>query len=539
MKRLAILLALLLLGLGAAPAARAQITNDALLDSLQSSAFRFFWYEANPANGLIKDRDTPGSPCSIASLGFGLSAITVGIDHGWVSRSAGAGRVLTTLLTLWNGPQGSGTSGVMGYQGLFYHFLDMNTGYRTWTSELSTIDTALLLAGVLDCRQYFTGGDYTETTIRQLSDSIYRRVNWHFVALSGTGPIYMGWTPENGFAGFGYWGGYPSGTSYCEAGILYLLAIGSPTYPLTGAIWNGWWCKGYRWQTLYGYSLVPFGPLFGHQYTHCWIDFRSMQDTFMATHGSNYFENTRRATLAQRAYCAANPKHWAGYSDSLWGITASDDPGGYTEHGAPNDTVRSYTENGTIAPTAALSSFPFTPDESMTFARVMWNIFYAEMWSPYGFKDAFNYGLGWYDTDVIGIDQGPICLMIENYRTAAIWTRYMQHPDIQRAIQLAGFTAIAGAPNPARLPGPQLAVWGTPNPARGPVMLHVQIPAAGPARLTVYDVSGREVARPLDGETPAGEHALRFGGEGLPAGIYLYRLEWNGEARTGRLVRLR
>ena len=211
----------LLVFLWGAPAASAQ-TTDALLDSVQATAFQYFWNEANPANGLIKDRSTPGSPASIAAVGFGLSAICIGVDHGWVSRPAARARVLTTLQTFWNGPQGSGANGYIGYQGLFYHFLDMNTATRTWTCELSTIDTALLLAGILDAKQYFTQSDPDEIQIRALADSIYRRVDWEFARNFGPG-IRMGWTPEGGYNGFGTW------TGYNEAMIMYILALGSPT----------------------------------------------------------------------------------------------------------------------------------------------------------------------------------------------------------------------------------------------------------------------------------------------------------------------
>src|SRR5262245_26607731 len=224
-----------LLALTAPGGARADITVPALLDSIQRTGFQYFWDEANPANGLIKDRSTPGSPCSIASTGFGLSSICVGIDHGWVSRGDGATRVLTTLQTFWNGPQGPDIIGKTGYKGWFYHFLDMNTATRAWSSELSSIDTALLLGGVLDCRQYFDGDASDEVQIRMLADSIYRRVDFKWMQNLGLG-IRMGWKPESGFGPFGTW------TGYNEAMILYILAIGSPVPARATAAnaWNTW-----------------------------------------------------------------------------------------------------------------------------------------------------------------------------------------------------------------------------------------------------------------------------------------------------------
>ena len=341
-------------GFGAAPA-RA-ITTNALLDTLQHSAFQYFWTEANPANGLVKDRNTPGSVSSIAATGFGLSAICIGADHGWITRTAAQTRVLTTLQTFYNGPQSSAASGTIGYQGLFYHWLDMNTARRTWDSELSTIDTALLFAGILDARQYFSSNDPTDVQIRFLADTLYRRANWNFARNFDAG-IYMGWKPGTGFFNFGRWIGYN------EAMILYVLAIGSPTKPIPPSQWNNW-TSGYDWSSWYGQSFVEFAPLFGHQYSHAWIDFRDIQDDYMRSRGITYHENSRRASLAQHAYCVANPLGWVGYADSLWGITASDDPSGYLAHGAPP----AESENGTIAPTAALSSIVFTPECSMRFS---------------------------------------------------------------------------------------------------------------------------------------------------------------------------
>jgi hypothetical protein len=522
MKRIAAMVAGLILM--AAPA-HAQITNDALLDSLQASGFRYFWNEANPSNGLIRDRNTPGSPASIASTGFGLSAICVGVDHGWVARSDARTRVLTTLQTFWNGPQGTASYGTIGYQGLFYHWLDMNTATRTWTSELSTIDTALLLAGIIDCRQYFTGADPNEVQIRALADSIYYRANWHFVALLNNGPIYMGWLPESGFASFGYWQGYN------EAKILYLLAIGSPTNGLPGGLWKGYWCKFYQWQTQYGYSFYIFPPLFGHQYSECWLDFRGVQDDSTRKRGITYTENSRRATLAQRNYCIANPGGFLAYSDSVWGITASDVRSSYSARGAPPNQG----DDGTLVPTACISSVPFTPNESIAAARTLWDNFHDELWGPYGFRDAYNYGLGWWDTDYIGIDEGPIVLSIENYRTNAIWNRFMQDPDIQHAMTAAGFTALPGAA--VQPPQVELALWAEPNPARGAAHLRFSLPTAGRVRLSLYDVSGRRLEQIVDAPFAAGEHVVAVGASQRP-GIYLVRLEAGGTARTRKWVRL-
>ncbi len=521
-----ILVAVALLALATADA-RAQ-TTEAMLDSVQHASFLYFWNEANPANGLVKDRSTASSPASIAAVGFGLSSICTGIDHGWVTREAGRARVLATLNTFWDPEaQGSGAYGYIGYKGLFYHFLDMNTAVRTWDCELSTIDTALLFGGILDVKQYFDGADTNEVRIRALSDSIYRRADWEFVR-NGASGIYMGWKPGTGYSGFGLWKGYN------EAMILYLLALGSPTHPVPTSTWT-YWMSGYQWSTQYGYTYVIFPPLFGHQYSHCWVDFRTVQDQFMRYRGITYFENSRRATLAQMAYARANPGGWTGYSDSLWGLTASDIPGGYSARGAPP----AQSDNGTITPTAPIGSLPFAPDSVIPVIRNMYQN-YPLLWGPYGFRDAFNLSTNpdWYDTDYLGIDQGPIVMMIENFRTGSIWSRMKANADLQRGLTRAGFTD-AAAVEPPPAPKGGLAAWSAPNPFVGSTSIRFILPAAGPVRLAVYDLAGREVARLLDGARPAGEQAVTWQAGGAPAGIYLVRLESGGRAVTRRCVRLR
>jgi hypothetical protein len=506
-------------------------TTDAILDSLQLGAFNYFWNEANPANGLVRDRSQPGSVCSIASTGFGLSAICIGCDHGWVTRAAARTRVLTTLQTFWNGPQGSGASGFIGFIGLYYHWLDMNTATRTWDSELSTIDTALLFAGMLDAKQYFDGSDPGEVQIRALADSIYRKASWFQMRNFSPG-IYMGWKPAGGFNGFGKWVGYN------EAMILYLLAIGAPvsSKAAPGSDWS-FWTAGYSWQTQYGYSYVNFPPLFGHQYSHCWIDFHGMQDAYLRqpTHGIDYFENSRRATLAQQAYCIANPGGFIGYSDTLWGITPSDCPSGYCARGAPPNQG----DNGTIAPTAVLGSLPFAPEICIPTLRSLYQTYKTTpLWSKYGFRDAFNLTSNpdWYGTDVLGIDQGPIIIMIENYRTGNVWRRFMRNPEILKALQLAGFSgpALAVDGGPAARPGPELAP-AAPNPFSDHTGLRYRLAEGARVRLSVYDVSGREVALLVDAVQTAGEHDATWHAGGVPSGIYYCRLQAGGRT-TGRWV---
>ena len=426
--------------------------DNEFLEYLQEVNFDYFWYLANPSNGLVPDRSATGSACSIAAVGFGLSAIAIGVDHGWISRTQALARVLTTLNTFWQGPQGTNISGTIGYKGWFYHFLDMNTALRS-SAELSSIDTALLLAGILDARQYFNGADTSETTIRSLADAIFNRVDWNWMA-QGSNALAMGWNP--GGSGFlaNNWIGYD------EAMILYCLGLGAPTNPLPATAWNAW-TSGYTWATYYGLSFVPSAPLFTHQYSHCWIDFRHLADAYMNGHNSTYFENSRRASLAQRSYCIANPLNHVGYNGTVWGLTASDGPSGYAAHGAPP----AQGDDGTIAPTAAGGSVAFTPEFSVPTLRYFYSHYRPRIWTAYGFRDAFNLGAQWVGPDELGIDQGPIVIMIENYRTQRVWQRLMQNAVIQAGLQRAGF-------KPLQFVGPQLQL----QPAQNSVSLSWNAP---------------------------------------------------------------
>lgn len=407
-------------------------SDDAFLNYVQQADFDYFWYEANPANGLIPDRTASGSACSIAAEGFGITAIGIGIDHGWITRDEGAARVQTALSTFLQGPQGTNATAIIGYNGWFYHFIDMNTATRSPNSELSSIDTTWLLAGILYAKQYFNGTNTVETGVRNMANAIFARVNWTWMA-QGTDAMAMGWLPDSGFTTFGNWVGYNEGM------MIYLMGMGAATNPLPASSWN-YWTSGYTWATNYGQTYVPFGPLFGHEYSHCWIDFRHVADAYMNSHSSTYFENSRRATLAQRQYCIANPAGWPGYSSTVWGLTASDDPYvGYEAHGAPP----ALNDDGTIAPTAPGGAMAFTPEYSLPDLQYLYSSYRTNLWTANGFRDAFNLRApAWFDTDELGIDQGPIVIMIENYRTQRVWQLFMQNQEIQQGLAQAEFVAL-------------------------------------------------------------------------------------------------
>lgn len=418
---------------------------DVFLDSLSRDTFRYFWEQAEPSNGLVPDRWPTPSFSSIAATGFGLTSYLVGVERGWVQRDEAATRVLTTLRFFRQAPMGEAEAGTTGHHGFFYHFLDMKTGLRFQQVELSTIDTGLLMAGILSCQSYFDGESETETAIRDAADSLYRAVDWNW-AMNGKPVMSMGWHPERGFLD-ATWRGYN------EAMILYVLALGSPTHPVPAETWNAW-TETYQWGNSYGQDHVNFGPLFGHQYSHMYIDFRGIQDAYMRSKGMDYFENSRRATLANRAYCIDNPAGWKGYGDRVWGLTACDGPGneqanpnvhftGYHARGAAQWYVE---DDGTLAPTAAGGSIPFAPEVCIPALQQMRRQFGDRLYGPYGFRDAFNLSIvrrdgteGWFDPDYLGIDQGPILIQAENYRSGLVWEVMKRNPYIREGLRRAGF----------------------------------------------------------------------------------------------------
>ncbi|HVY71376.1 MAG TPA: glucoamylase family protein [Verrucomicrobiae bacterium] len=410
--------------------------NDAeFLETLQHTAFEYFWREANPENGLVRDRSEPNSPSSIAAVGFGLTAIPIGVEHGWITRDQGCERALRTARTFWETPQGANIAGNAGVKGWYYHFLNLDTADRAWQCELSSIDTALLLAGVLSAREFFDGATPGEIELRRLANQLVHRVDWRWMA-NGEDSLTMGWKPESGFHKMRWIG-------YNEAMILYVLALGAGENPLPPAAW-GKWTSGYEWSTHHGQSYIGFQPLFGHQYSACWIDFRNVADRYTREKGITYFENSRRATLAQIGYAIANPSKFTGYSSNVWGITACDGPGIKGYHGYAGRGLALF-DDGTIAPTAAGGSMVFTPAESLGALRYFYDQFRLKLWCAYGPRDAFNLTADWWADDVLGIDQGPILLMAENYRTGAVWKRFMRCPEIQEGLKRAGFEPLAAA----------------------------------------------------------------------------------------------
>jgi hypothetical protein len=428
------------------------------LGDLQRRTFDWFW-DTTPSNGLVPDRWPTKSFSSIAAVGFGLTAYPIGVERGWVTRAQARGRTLATLRFFANAPMGPEASGRTGHRGFFYHFLDMETGQRFERTELSSIDTTLLLGGVLFAAQYFDRPEADEAEIRRLAIRLNDAVDWRWML--GRGPfISMGWNPESGFIK-SQW------DRYNEATLLYLLALGSQTFGINSGVWTRYTRNfDLGWGDHWGQRHLHFPPLFGHQYSHVWVDFKGIADPWLRAKGIDLFENSRRATIAQRNYAIANPKRWRGYGANVWGLTACDGPGdfkrvidgrereffSYSARG-PDDR-----DDGTLAPTAAAGSIAFAPEIVLPALAAMKERYGAAIYGRYGFLDSFNPtladpafadaireggivpGVAWVDDDYLGIDQGPIVTMIANYRDGLIWRRMHRSGPIVAGLRKAGFT---------------------------------------------------------------------------------------------------
>ena len=421
--------------------------GDSDLHEVQRNTFRYFWNETNPANGLIPDNTSAiDLPASIAGVGLALSCYPVGVERSFVTRAQALDRTLATLRFLWNAPQGPQPDST-GHRGFFYHFLDVTTGRRAWTCELSTIDTAVLIAGALTAAAYFDAPTDDEREVRELANSLYSRVDWRW-AQNGKATVCHKWTPESGFARH-RWEGFN------EALILYVLGLGSPTYPLPSASYDAW-SATYRWENIYGHEFLFGGPLFMHQLSHVWIDFRGIQDAFMRDHGIDYFENSRRATYVNQQYAIRNPRGFRDYGEHVWGITASNGPGPATRTikgvrrrflGYKARAVPYGPDDGTLAPWAVAASLPFAPEIVLpTLAHCAKA--YPNTENEYGLVCSFNptfrtrgaASAGWVSNDHFALDQGPVIVMIENYRSDLIWRVMRNCAPIVSGLRTAGFT---------------------------------------------------------------------------------------------------
>ena len=461
-------------GASAAPVAAVQTPSaKSFSEDVTQRTFRYFWDTTDTKRCLAPDR-WPSNPfSSVAATGFALTAYGIGAERGYVPRAEAARRTRACLDFYWKAPQGPARRGFAGYNGFFYHFLKNDDGTRFDTAELSTVDTSLFLGGVLFAQSYFDRDDPVEREIRSLAEKIYRRVDWTFVKRDLTGTqaanlpnshgITMGWKPESGFETHD-WVGYNEGM------LVYILALASPTHPVGKDAWDQGWAANLEkdWGTYCGQQHLQFEPMLGHHYSHVWVDFRGIQDAFMAKKGIDYFENSRRATLAQRAYGAANPNKWVGYSGEIRGWTASDGPGDvqgktvngikrhFMDYAARGVSGLRVVDDGTIVPSAAGGSVAFAPEVAIPALMTMKQRYGDRLYARYGFKDAFNPSftfsdvgsrsgtvdpnIGWIAGDYLGIDQGPILVMMENHRSGLVWRVMRKNPHIREGLKRIGFT---------------------------------------------------------------------------------------------------
>jgi hypothetical protein len=396
-----------------APASALSSEEDQFLEEVEKAHFQFFLEQTNPQTGLVKDRSAvasndKGMVASIAATGFGLTALCIADSRGYVSSGNARDRVAAALRFLWKK--------LPTHRGFFYHFANVNTGERIWDSEVSSVDTAILLAGILTCRRHF----HAHSEISNLAYEIVNRVEWSWLA-EDTSLLSHGWTPEIGFLPDRW-------DYYSELMMVYLLGLGSTTYPLHVDVWNAWKRTEFEYEGLR--YIGSFAPLFVHQYSQAWFDFRGKRDKY-----ADYFENSKTATEAHRLFCLGLAKQFPDYSDDLWGITSSDSRSGYVVWGGPPALG---PIDGTVVPCATGGSLPFLPKATLRVLRHIRTRF-PSAWSRYGFVDAFNPLNGWYDRDVIGIDAGITMLMAENLRTGFVWETFMKNPEATRGMSRAGF----------------------------------------------------------------------------------------------------
>jgi hypothetical protein len=386
--------------------------DDQFLNVVEQGAFLFFWEQTNPQTGLTKDRcnvrsQDKSTVASIASTGFGLTALCIGEMRKFVGRSEARQRVITTLSFL--------RDKLPTHRGFFFHFANIDTGERIWDSEASSVDTAILLCGILTCREHFR-----DRSITGLANAILNRVEWNWLS-EDTRLLAHGWTPELGFL--------PSKWDYySELMAIYLLGMGSSAHPIDSDAWFAWKRTTFEYDGLR--YVGSYAPLFVHQYSQAWFDFRNKRDRY-----ADYFENSTIATDVHRRFCLELNEQFSDYSNALWGITASDSVKGYVIWGGPPAMG---PIDGTVVPAAAGGSLPFQPNATMRVLRTIHD-HYPNAWCRYGFVDAFNPLTDWYDTDVIGIDTGITMLMAENARTGFVWDTFMKAPEAQRGMANAGF----------------------------------------------------------------------------------------------------
>lgn len=506
-----------------------QMTDEEFLDMTQRATFRYFWDYAHPVSGLIRERLGSGETVTIGGSGFGVMALIVGAERGFKSRDLVKKRLLKILNFLTNQAQR--------FHGAFPHWLNGFTGqvipFSQYDDGADLVETSFLIQGLLTARQYFNGNDSLEILIRERITQIWQEVEWNwFRRYQASYLLYWHWSPNYG------WQMNMPIIGPNESMITYLLAIASPTYPVPATCFRYGWASSSNYvngSTFYGYKIFVGwdygGPLFFTHYSFLGFDPRNKKDMFC-----NYFINNRNITLIHKAYCTANPNAWIGYNENCWGLTASDDPSGYRVHEPTND-------NGTITPTAALSSFPYTPNESIEVIKHLYRNYYVGLWGEYGFKDAFNPTQNWFANSYLAIDQGPIIAMIENYRTQLLWNNFMANPEIQPMLDAIGFVpdSITDVDLSRNHFNDFKLFQNYPNPFNSITKIKFTLPHSereySNVTLKVFDILGNEVSTIFSGNLTSGEYEFNFNATDLSSGIYYYKLSFTHSASGNQSYR--
>lgn len=401
------------------------LTDNALLDKVQQQTFKYFWDFAHPVSGLARERNTSGETVTSGGSGFGIMVIPVGVSRNFITRAEGLARMQKIVGFLKNT--------AVKVKGAFPHWLNGTTGaiipFSVNDNGADLVETSYLMMGLLTARQYFNGVDVAETTLRNDINTLYNNVEWNWFRQGGQNVLYWHYSTDKG------WIMNLQIKGWNEALITYILAASSTTHGIPATVYNNGW-KGANFingNTYYGYQLplgpALGGPLFFEHYTFMGVNPNGLNDV-----SANYTTQTKNHTLINYNYCKANPKDWFGYSDSCWGLTASDVEGGYTASSPTNDV-------GVIAPTAALSSFPYTPNESKAALQFYYYVLGDKLFKEYGFVDAFSLSSPWFANSFLAIDQGPIIIGIENYRTGLLWSLFTSCPEVKAGMLGLGFTA--------------------------------------------------------------------------------------------------
>lgn len=485
---------------------RRDLTDAEFLDMVQEYTFRYFWDFAHPNSGLTRERNTSGDLVTMGGSGFGLMAVLVGIERGYITRDEGLNRLLNTVIFLERANR---------YYGVFPHWMNGHTGRTIPFSQFDDggdlVETAFLLEGLLTVRAYFDGDSPNEVVLRQVITGIWEAVNWNWYRQNDESVLTWHWSPNHGFRI-----DLPI-RGWNESMIIYVLGASSPTNAIPARSYHDGWAGGnYKNGFSYFDYNLPLGgnrggPLFFVHYSYLGLDPRGLTDEY-----ANYFEQGRNQTLINRAWCISNPGNYKGYGENCWGLTASDNPFGYQAH-APTQS----RDNGTITPTAALSSMPYTPDESLAALKHMYRTYGEELWGPMGFHDAFNPTQNWTADSYLAIDQGPIICMIENYRTGLLWDLFMSNEDIQNGLDRLGIERDSTTTNLPVVDAHQIDLRVSPNPLSDQSRLTFAMEKTSPVTITLLNAQGQPVQKILDGSSrPAGLQKITLNNPGTwPAGM--------------------